>query len=132
MGCCASSSPNSDPVEPFQEHAHSEIDLRISTPPMVTIDEVADNVAEVGGSRDMPNHEELHKVMKEGRNEIKKAQEKLSSSLTTPIVDSEAKVIESGSWLNELKDVNRRYDPLPPICEGKKIKSSGAMAFTVD
>ena len=38
------------------------------------------------------NNGELKKVIEKGRTEIKEAQEKLNSSLTTPIVHSEAKV----------------------------------------
>ncbi len=39
-------------------------------------------------------------------------------------------VIEDGSWLSEMKDLNRRYNTLPPIDDGKKINNNG-MAFTV-
>ena len=47
-----------------------------------------------GGVKTMTVHnEELKKVIEDGRREIKETQEKLNSSLTTPIVDSEAKVI---------------------------------------
>ena len=49
--------------------------------------------AEVGASNMTVHNEELKRVIEEGRKEIKEAQEKLNSSLTTPIVDSEAKVI---------------------------------------
>ena len=47
-------------------------------------------VGEVGGMT--VNNEELRRVIEEGRKEIKDAQEKLNSSLTTPITESEAKV----------------------------------------
>ena len=49
--------------------------------------------AEVGASNMTVHNEELKRVIEEGRKEIKEAQEKLNSSLTTPIVDSEAKVM---------------------------------------
>ena len=41
-------------------------------------------------------------------------------------------IIEDGQWLSEVKDLNRRFNALPPIDMGKKIKGNGAMAFTVD
>ena len=47
-------------------------------------------VGDVGGMT--VNNEELRRVIEEGRKEIKDAQEKLNSSLTTPITESEAKV----------------------------------------
>ena len=47
-------------------------------------------VDDVGGMT--VNNEELRRVIEEGRKEIKDAQEKLNSSLTTPITESEAKV----------------------------------------
>ena len=70
-------------------------------------------------------------VISEGRNEIKQTQEKLNSSLTTPIVDHEKKVLDNGSWMNEKKDVAKRFNVLPPIDDGKKVLNNG-MAFTVD
>ena len=69
--------------------------------------------------------------MEKGREEIRQAQETLNTSLTTPLVDKEKKVIESGSWLAEQKDVNNRYQPLPPIPDGKKVRVNKGMAFTV-
>eukprot|EP00093_Oithona_nana_P015211 15211.XXX_1475098_1475639_1 [CDS] Oithona nana genome sequencing. len=84
-----------------------------------------------GGAKDMTVNEELRRVIEDGRREIKEAQEKLNSSLTTPIVESEAKVIEEGNWLSEVKDLNKRFNALPPISMNKKIKDN-AMAFTVD
>merc|ERR1712037_177256 len=87
-------------------------------------------VGDVGGMT--VNNEELRRVIEEGRKEIKDAQKKLNSSLTTPITESEAKVIEDGNWLSEVKDLNRRFTALPPIDMGKKIKGNGAMAFTID
>ena len=50
-------------------------------------------VGEVGGGSNMTVHnEELKRCIEEGRKEIKEAQEKLNSSLTTPLSESEAKV----------------------------------------
>ena len=69
--------------------------------------------------------------MEKGREEIRRTEQKLNTSLTTAIVDKEKRVIESGSWLAEQKDVNHRYQPLPPIPGGKKVLSKG-MAFTVE
>ena len=52
-------------------------------------------VPEVGtGALIMGNNEDLKRVIEAGRREIKETQEKLNSSLTTPIVDSEAKVCQ--------------------------------------
>ena len=73
----------------------------------------------------------LQEVMGQGRREIKDAQEKLNSSLNTPIVEGEAKVLERPEWFSETKDIHRRYNALPPINGGKKVKSK-SMAFTVD
>jgi len=98
-------------------------------------DEPIDGALEVdpvgAGAKDMTVNEELRRVIEDGRREIKEAQEKLNSSLTTPIVESEAKVIEEGNWLSEVKDLNKRFNALPPISMNKKIKDN-AMAFTVD
>ena len=59
-------------------------------------DEPLDGALEVdpvgAGAKDMTVNEELRRVIEDGRREIKEAQEKLNSSLTTPIVESEAKV----------------------------------------
>ena len=55
------------------------------------VEDEAVEVGEVGGGGAMTN-EQLKKVIQEGRREIKETQEKFNSSLTTPIVDSEAKV----------------------------------------
>jgi len=102
-----------------------------SEPPEDTLDE-AFEVDPVGASaKDMTVNEELRRVIEDGRREIKEAQDKLNSSLTTPIVESEAKVIEEGNWLSEVKDLNKRFNALPPISMNKKIKDN-AMAFTVD
>jgi len=98
-------------------------------------DEPIDGALEVdpvgAGAKDMTVNEELRRVIEDGRREIKEAQDKLNSSLTTPIVESEAKVIEEGNWLSEVKDLNKRFNALPPISMNKKIKDN-AMAFTVD
>ena len=58
-----------------------------------SVDRAVEVEAEVGASNMTVHNEELKRVIEEGRKEIKEAQEKLNSSLTTPIVDSEAKVI---------------------------------------
>ena len=66
-----------------------------------------------------------------GRQEIKQAQEKLNTSLNTPIADAEIRVLEKGTWLSEVKDMTRRFNTLPPIQQGNKVKKN-AMAFTID
>ena len=91
--------------------------------PIFIVDESGRNVEDVGGG-----NEKLKDIMNKGRQEIKDAQEKLNSSLTIPIVDAEAKVLESGSWLNEKKDLHHRFNVLPPIAGNKKVKDR-AMAF---
>ena len=60
--------------------------------------EPLDSALEVGevGARpktSMTNNKELKEVIQQGRREIKEAQDKLNSSLTTPIAESEAKVM---------------------------------------
>ena len=66
-------------VEAFKGHGLEAVDEAVE-------------VGDVGGTMTVHNTEELKKVIEKGRTEIKEAQEKLNSSLTTPIVDSEAKV----------------------------------------
>ena len=91
--------------------------------PIFILDESGRNVEEVGGG-----NEKLKDIMNKGRQEIKEAQEKLNSSLTIPIVDAEANVLETGSWLYEKKDLHHRFNVLPPIAGNKKVKDR-AMAF---
>ena len=62
--------------------------------------EPLDSASEVGevGARpktSMTNNKELKEVIQQGRREIKEAQDKLNSSLTTPIAESEAKVMNA-------------------------------------
>ena len=61
--------------------------------PLETLEtDLAFEVSEVGASRrpksSMVNHNELKEAIEKGRKEIRDAQEKLNSSLTTPIVNS--------------------------------------------
>ena len=67
-----------------------------SEPPEEVVDGGLDAALEVdpvgASAKDMTVNEELRRVIEDGRREIKEAQEKLNSSLTTPIVESEAKV----------------------------------------
>ena len=93
--------------------------------PIFILDEAGHRVDDVGGG-----NEKLKAIMGRGRQEIKEAQEKLNSSLTIPLVDAEAKVLEAGSWLYEKKDVQRRFNVLPPIAGNKKVKGN-SMAFEV-
>ena len=104
------------PHDPTDSHFNNQI-------PIFILDESGRNVDDVGGG-----NEKLKEIMNKGRQEIKDAQEKLNSSLTIPIVDAEAKVLESGSWLNEKKDLHHRFNVLPPIAGNKKVKDK-AMAF---
>ena len=69
--------------------------------------------------------------MEDGRTGIRLTQEKLNSSLTTPIVDKEIAVLEKGSWLNENKDLTGRFNLLPPISPGNVVKAK-SQAFTVN
>ena len=59
--------------------------------------------------------------------------DRLSHSLTTPLVQRELDVIARGQkWMAERKDVSGRFGPaLPPISKGKKVVPEKAMAFTV-
>ena len=93
--------------------------------PIFILDETGHRVDDVGGG-----NEKLKAIMGRGRQEIKEAQEKLNSSLTIPLVDAEAKVLETGNWLYEKKDVQRRFNVLPPIAGNKKVKGN-SMAFEV-
>ena len=101
---------------------HSELNQPVQ---IFVLDETGHNVEDVGGG-----NEKLKEIMDKGRQEIKDAQEKLNSSLTIPITDAEAKVLESGIWLHEKKDVHHRFNVLPPIAGNKKVKDN-AMAFEV-
>ena len=109
-------------AESFRDENDSEFRNQI---PIFILDESGRNVDDVGGGND-----KLKEIMNKGRQEIKDAQEKLNSSLTIPIVDAEAKVLESGSWLNEKKDLHHRFNVLPPIAGNKKVKDRG-MAFEI-
>ena len=94
---------------------------------ILILNEEGQRVADVGGGG---NERQLQEIMGKGRQEIKEAQEKLNSSLTIPIVDAEAKLIDSGSWLYEKKDVQKRFNVLPPIAGHKKVKQN-SVAFEV-
>ena len=136
MGCSASSPKSSlasamesTPVTDFKAGDISDVGAQNDGNRILISEQVARFAAPVGAAAAVGAN--LHEIMEQGRKEIREAQEKLSTSLTTPIVDKELKVIESGSWLSEQKDVNRRYAPLPPIPDGKKVHRKG-MAFNVD
>ncbi len=105
MGCVTSSNTTGTGSVEVEEPVQLEEDNN----PIVTSDSVeaepvksaatfaedeAVEAAEVGAMkvRRGSSCEDLRRVIKEGRREIKLAQEKLSSSLTTPIAESEAKV----------------------------------------
>ena len=125
MGCSKSKHSvvkeiNLNQAQSHREPNDSEFNNQI---PIFILDESGRNVDEVGGG-----NEKLKEIMNKGRQEIKEAQEKLNSSLTIPIVDAEAKVLETGSWLNEKKDLHHRFNVLPPIAGNKKVKDK-AMAF---
>ena len=125
MGCSKSKHSVVKEIHLNQAQSHrepndSELNNQI---PIFILDESGRNVDEVGGG-----NEKLKEIMNKGRQEIKEAQEKLNSSLTIPIVDAEAKVLETGSWLNEKKDLHHRFNVLPPIAGNKKVKHK-AMAF---
>ena len=127
MGCneskvCAVEEINLSQNRGNSPHLNSETHNPI---PIFVVDESGNNVQDVGGG-----NEKLKELMNKGRQEIKDAQEKLNSSLTIPIVDAEAKVLETGSWLNEKKDLHHRFTVLPPIAGNKKVKDM-AMAFEV-
>ena len=74
---------------------------------------------------------DLHKLMAAGRDDIRKNQDKLNSSLNTPLVEKELKVLENSSWVNEKKDLNKRFNLLPPIASGNKVKPN-SLGFTVE
>ncbi len=45
-------------------------------------------------------------------------------------MDAETSVLESGAWLKEKKDMQRKYDVLPPIAAQKKVNDK-SMSFYV-
>ena len=108
-----------------------EIDLQPTETPSAVISTMYDRAvstpSEVGGGR------QLKDIMKQGRKEIRESQEKLNSSLNTPLTDSlsEAKILEKGSWLDEQKDIQGKRNVLPPIADGKRVKTN-ATAFNID
>ena len=70
-----------------------EQSLESAAPGLSNCPDKALEIGDVGGGGKMTvNNDELKRVIEEGRKEIKEAQEKLNSSLTTPISESEAKV----------------------------------------
>ena len=124
MGCTESKSCKVEEIQLKQCESHDAKHSELNNPiPIFVLDESGHNVEDVGGG-----NEKLKEIMHKGRQEIKDAQEKLNSSLTIPIVDAEAKVLETGSWLNEKKDLHQRFNVLPPIAGNKKVKDR-AMAF---
>ena len=67
-------------------------------------DQAVELYTDLGGGNNMTvQNDELKRVIEAGRKEIKDAQDKLNSSLTTPIVESEAKVIQN-TFLIELSE----------------------------
>ena len=58
---------------------------------------ITESSAEVNGvGAGSGRSRDLDEVMRKGRDDIRQTQEKLNNSLTTPIVDREVKVLESG------------------------------------
>jgi hypothetical protein len=37
------------------------------------------------------------------------------------LLKTDLRVLEKGTWLSEVKDVTRRFNPLPPIAQGNKV-----------
>ena len=71
--------------------------------------DLAFEVSEVGASRRPKSsmvNPELKEAIEKGRKEIRDAQEKLNSSLTTPIVDSEARVKFISHFKNARGDIH--------------------------
>ena len=58
---------------------------------------------------------ELQQVITKGRKEIKQAQEKLNSSLTTPLADAEVRVLEKGTWLSEVTTIFQMVELRQPL-----------------
>ncbi|XP_059090928.1 uncharacterized protein LOC131886573 [Tigriopus californicus] len=105
-------------------------DIENQALPVLTFNEQISVVSQ-SGSGSSSHRDRLDEFKRKGRDEIRQAQEKLNASLNTPIVDKEIRVLESGAWLEEHKDLTHRRSVLPPIQNGKQITSKG-MAFNVD
>ena len=126
MGCTASKACVIRKINFAQRECHSSNTELHSPVPIFVVDELGQCVEEVGAG----GNERLREIMRKGKQEIKESQEKLNSSLTIPIVEAEAKVLETEGWLNERKDLHQRFNVLPPIAGNKRVKDR-AMAFEV-
>ena len=75
----------------------------------------------------------LREAIKNKREVIKREQEKLNESLTTPLCKSEEAIIKEDKWTSECKDLNSSFEKLPPISNGRKIAKKGiGQSYYVD
>ena len=72
----------------------------------------------------------LREVMMKGKENVKLREERLSASLTQPLCEKEWNVLQKGTWLNEQKDLNHRFNLLPPIDSDKRVLHS-SMTFSI-
>lgn len=112
-----------------EDVVYSDIENQVQ--PVLTFNEQVTVISQSGSGSSAHHRGQLNDFKRKGRDEIRQAQEKLNASLNTPIVDKEIRVLESGAWLEEHKDLTHRRSVLPPIQNGKQITSKG-MAYTVD
>lgn len=74
----------------------------------------------------------LRETIKNKRNEIQREQEKLNSSLTTPLCKSEEAILQNRKWMSEVKDLQGSFEKIPPISSNKKIVGDKSQAYYVD
>lgn len=98
-------------------------------PIVIVTHEQSKTVAVVGAGGNCGG-DDLREIMNQGKQDILRTQHKFNSSLTRPIVESESRVLESGAWLKQRKDVQMKYNVLPPIAQEKKV-GSNHMSFYV-
>jgi len=75
-------------------------------------------------SRDL-RREAMKEVLRKKKEEIRRENEKLNSSLTTALCKSEEAVLTNKKWMEEIKDLNSSFEKLPAISKTKKVAGTG-------
>lgn len=75
----------------------------------------------------------LKETIRAKRHEMRKEQDKLSSSLTTALCKSEEAILADSKWMEQVKDLNNSYGKVPPINSRSKVNSgNNAKSYYVD
>eukprot|EP00095_Tigriopus_kingsejongensis_P010923 maker-scaffold238_size242079-snap-gene-1.23 protein:Tk10923 transcript:maker-scaffold238_size242079-snap-gene-1.23-mRNA-1 annotation:"purine catabolism regulatory family" len=57
----------------------------------------------------------LKEAIQNKRNEIKRENDRLSSSMNTPLCKSEEVLLQDKRWMSQIKDLNHSFEKIPPI-----------------